>query len=311
MGNVVLMRRFTHASCPMPHASSTMTRLNIRKTYKLYINGEFPRTESGRFYPVKTKSGELLANACRGSRKDLRNAVQAARKAVPGWSGKTAYNRGQILYRIAEVCESRAAELVDELRRQGSAAADARKEVERIIDRWVYYAGWSDKYPQMIGSVNPVAGPYYNFTVPEPTGVVGVVCPEEPSLLGLVSRVAPAMVGGNTVVVITSESKPLAAITLGEVFETSDVPGGVVNLISGLKSELVPWLAAHMDVNAIDTTGVAADAIASVQKTAAENVKRVVHFDEAIGWTDERRSQSPYAIFDFQEMKTVWHPMGM
>jgi acyl-CoA reductase-like NAD-dependent aldehyde dehydrogenase len=288
-----------------------MTRLNIRKTYKLYINGEFPRTESGRFYPVKTKSGELLANACRGSRKDLRNAVQAARKAVAGWSGKTAYNRGQILYRIAEVCESRAAELTEELRNQGSTAADAKKEIERVIDRWVYYAGWSDKYPQMIGSVNPVAGPYYNFTVPEPTGVVGVVSPEEPSLLGLVSRIAPAMVGGNTVVVITSESKPLAAITLGEVFETSDVPGGVVNLISGLKSELVPWLAAHMDVNAIDTTGVGAEAIAGVQKTAAENVKRVVHFDDAIGWTDERRSQSPYAIFDFQEMKTVWHPMGM
>ena len=288
-----------------------MPRLNVRKTYKLYINGEFPRTESGRFYPVKTKSGELLANACRGSRKDLRNAVQAARKALPGWSGKTAYNRGQILYRIAEVCESRAAELVDELRRQGSAAADARKEVERVIDRWVYYAGWSDKFPQMIGSVNPVAGPYYNFTVPEPTGVVGVVSPEEPSLLGLISRVAPAIVGGNTVVAITSESKPLAAITLGEVFETSDVPGGVVNLISGLKSELVPWLAAHMDVNAIDTTGVPGDAIANVQKTAAENVKRVVHFDGAgIGWLDERRSQSPYAIFDFQEMKTVWHPMG-
>jgi len=287
-----------------------MTRLNIRKTYKLYINGEFPRTESGRFYPVKTQSGELLANACRGSRKDLRNAVQAARKAQPGWSGKTAYNRGQILYRIAEVCESRASELIEELRNQGSTAADAKKEIERVIDRWVYYAGWSDKYPQMMGSVNPVAGPYYNFTVPEPTGVVGIVSPEEPSLLGLVSRVAPAMVGGNTVVVITSESKPLAAITLGEVFETSDVPGGVVNLISGLKSELVPWLAAHMDVNAIDTTGVNGDAIANVQKTAAENVKRVVHFDDAIGWTDERRSQSPYAIFDFQEMKTVWHPMG-
>jgi len=287
-----------------------MTRLNIRKTYKLYINGEFPRTESGRFYPVKTQSGELLANACRGSRKDLRNAVQAARKALPGWSGKTAYNRGQILYRIAEVCESRASELIVELRSQGSTAADAKKEIERVIDRWVYYAGWSDKYPQMMGSVNPVAGPYYNFTVPEPTGVVGIVSPEEPSLLGLISRVAPAIVGGNTAVVITSESKPLAAITLGEVFETSDVPGGVVNLISGLKSELVPWLAAHMDVNAIDTTGVKGDAIANVQKTAAENVKRVVHFDDAIGWTDERRSQSPYAIFDFQEMKTVWHPMG-
>ena len=289
-----------------------MVRLNVRKTYKLYINGEFPRTESGRSYAVKTKGGELLANACRGSRKDLRNAVQAARKALPGWSGKTAYNRGQILYRIAEVCESRAAELVHELRRQGVPAAEARKEVDQVIDRWIYYAGWSDKYPQVFGSVNPVAGPYYNFTVPEPTGVVGVVSPEEPALLGMVSRIAPAIVGGNVAVAITSESKPLAAITMGEVFETSDVPGGVINLISGLKSELVPWLASHMDVNAIDTTGVDSAAIAAVQKSAAENVKRVVHFDAAsIGWTDASRSQSPYAIYDFQEMKTVWHPMGM
>jgi acyl-CoA reductase-like NAD-dependent aldehyde dehydrogenase len=288
------------------------TRLNVRKTYKLYINGEFPRTESGRSYAVAGKGGELLANACRGSRKDLRNAVAAARKALGGWSGKTAYNRGQILYRIAEVCESRAAELADELRQQGATAAEARREVESVIDRWVYYAGWSDKYTQVFGTVNPVAGPYYNFTVPEPTGVVGVVAPEKPALLGLVSRIAPALVGGNTVVAITSEKQPLAAITLGEVFQTSDVPGGVINLISGLKSELVPWMAAHMDVNAIDTTGVASEAIPAVQKTAAENVKRVVHFDGAgIGWDDARRSQSPYAIFDFQESKTVWHPVGM
>jgi acyl-CoA reductase-like NAD-dependent aldehyde dehydrogenase len=289
-----------------------MPRLNVRKTYKLYINGEFPRTESGRFYAVNGKGGELLANACRGSRKDLRNAVAAARKALGGWSGKTAYNRGQILYRIAEVCEARAAELVDELRQQGATAAEARREVESVIDRWVYYAGWSDKYTQVFGSVNPVAGPYYNFTVPEPTGVVGVVAPEKPALLGLVSRIAPALVGGNTVVAITSEKQPLAAITLGEVFQTSDVPGGVINLISGLKGELVPWMAAHMDVNAIDTTGVASEAIPAVQKTAAENVKRVVHFDGArIGWDDARLSQSPYAIFDFQESKTVWHPVGM
>jgi acyl-CoA reductase-like NAD-dependent aldehyde dehydrogenase len=287
-------------------------RLAVRKTYKLYINGEFPRTESGRYYAVTGKGGELLANACRGSRKDLRNAVAAARKAVGGWGAKTAYNRGQILYRIAEVCESRAAELADELRRQGSAAADARREVEAVIDRWIYYAGWSDKYTQLFGSVNPVAGPYYNFTVPEPTGVVGVIAPEEPALLGLVSRIAPAIVGGNTVVAVTSEKQPLAAITLGEVFETSDVPAGVINLLSGIKSELVPWMAAHMDVNALDTTGVDAQAIATVQKTAAENVKRIVHFDAAaIGWDDARRSQGPYAIFDFQESKTVWHPIGM
>jgi len=289
-----------------------MPRLNVRKTYKLYINGEFPRTESGRFYPVKSKEGELLANACRGSRKDLRNAVQAARKALGGWSEKTAYNRGQILYRIAEVCESRAAELIAELRRQGSTAAEARKEIDQVIDRWVYYAGWSDKYPQVVGSVNPVAGPYYNFTVPEPTGVVGIVAPEEPALLGLVSRLAPAIVGGNTAVAITSESRPLAAITLAEVFANSDVPGGVINLISGLKSELVPWLASHMDVNAIDATGVASEAMPALQKAAAENVKRVIRFDaDAIGWSDARLSQSPYAIFEFQEMKTVWHPIGM
>jgi acyl-CoA reductase-like NAD-dependent aldehyde dehydrogenase len=287
-------------------------RLAVRKTYKLYINGEFPRTESGRFYPVRGKEGELLANASRGSRKDLRNAVVAARKAQPGWSGRTAYNRGQILYRIAEVCEARAAELADELRKQGSTAAEARREVDAVIDRWVYYAGWSDKYPQLFGSVNPVAGPYYNFTVPEPTGVVGVVAPDEPALLGLVSRLAPVIVGGNTAVAITSETRPLAAITLGECFQTSDVPPGVINLISGLKPELVSWLAAHMDVNAIDTSGVPAEIATKIQQTAAQNVKRVVHFDaEAIGWDDMRRSQSPYAIFDFQESKTVWHPMGM
>src|SRR5688500_1541022 len=276
-----------------------MARLNVRKTYKLYIGGEFPRTESGRFYAVRGKGGELLANACRGSRKDLRNAVVAARKALPAWSGRTGYNRGQILYRIAEVCESRAAELADELRQQGSTAVAARKEVESVIDRWVYYAGWSDKYTQLYGSVNPVAGPYYNFTIPEPTGVVGVVAPGQPARLGLVSRIAPALVGGNTVVAITSESRPLAGITLGEIFQTSDVPAGVINLISGIKSELVPWLASHMDVNAVDTTGVAPDAIANVQKTAAENVKRIVHFDaEEIGWSDGRRSQGPYAILD-------------
>jgi acyl-CoA reductase-like NAD-dependent aldehyde dehydrogenase len=289
-----------------------MTRLNVRKTYKLYINGEFPRSESGRSYAVNAKGGELLANASRGSRKDLRNAIAAARKAFGGWSGKTAYNRGQILYRIAEVCEARAAELIDELRRQGSSAAEARKELDATIDRWVYYAGWSDKYSQLFGSVNPVAGPYYNFTVPEPTGVVGIVAPEEPALLGLVSRIAPVIVGGNSAVVLTSEKRPLVGVTLGEVFETSDVPAGVVNLISGIKSELIPWMAAHMDVNAIDATGVASEALVAVQQAAADNVKRFVRFEaDKIGWSDARLSQGPYAIFDFQESKTVWHPMGM
>jgi acyl-CoA reductase-like NAD-dependent aldehyde dehydrogenase len=286
--------------------------LNVKKTYKLFINGEFPRTESGRFYPVHGKKGELVANASRGSRKDLRNAVVAARKAFPGWSGRTAYNRGQILYRIAEVCEARSAELVEELRRQGTSAAAARREIELVIDRWVYYAGWSDKYVQIFSSVNPVSGPYYNFTVPEPTGVVGVIAPDAPALLGLVSRLAPAIVGGNTVVAVVSETGPLVAITLAEAFATSDVPAGVINLLSGVRSELVPWLAAHMDVNALDTSGLAKEDAASVQKIAAENVKRLVHFDAATtGWEDARRAQGPYSIFDFQESKTVWHPIGM
>ena len=285
----------------------------MRKTYKLYINGEFPRTESGRYYPVAAPKGDgVLANACRGSRKDLRNAVVAARKAFGGWNGKTAYNRGQILYRIAEVCEARTAELENELRQAGLGKPAARVEVQRVIDRWVYYAGWSDKYSQIFGSVNPVSGPYYNFTVPEPTGVVGIVAPETPSLLGLVSRLAPVIVSGNTAVAIPSERNPLPAITLAEAFATSDVPAGVINLISGFKSELVPWLAAHMDVNAIDATGVEKDALAAVHTAAAENIKRVVRFDaNGIDWHDPRLAQSPYAIADFLEMKTVWHPMGM
>jgi len=285
-------------------------RLPVRKTYKLFINGEFPRTESGRFYPIYSGKGEeLLANACRGSRKDLRNSVVAARKAFPGWSGKTAYNRGQILYRLAEVCESRASELEDELRALGAGKEAARLEVEQTIDRWIHYAGWSDKFQQILGSVNPVAGPYYNFTVPEPTGVVGIVAPEEPSLLGVVSRIAPAIVSGNTVVVIASERSPLPAMTLGEILVTSDVPAGVVNLLSGIKSELIPWLAAHMDVNAIDCSGVDPELLTKVQITATDNVKRLIRArGEEIDYAND---QSLYAIADFLELKTVWHPMGM
>ena len=282
-----------------------MKRLNVKKTYKLYIGGEFPRTESGRFYPVVHEE-QLLANACRGSRKDLRNAVVAARKAFPGWSDKTAYHRGQILYRIAEVCESRAGELEHELRQFGLTRLQARKEVEQVIDCWVYYAGWCDKYPQVYGTVNPVAGPYYNFTVPEPTGVVGVVAPETPALFALVSRIAPALVAANTVVAILSESQPLPSITLAEAFANSDVPGGVINLVSGLKRELVPWLASHMDVNAIDCSGVDPEMLAKVETAAAENVKRIVGKNGA-----DALAASPYAIYDFLELKTVWHPMGM
>ncbi|MDX1583360.1 MAG: aldehyde dehydrogenase family protein [Thermoanaerobaculia bacterium] len=284
-------------------------RLDVRKTYKLFIGGQFPRTESGRFYPVYSAGGEtLLANASRGSRKDVRNAVAAARKAFPGWRDRTAYNRGQILYRMAEMCESRFAELQDELEKTGMKSSEAEREVAGTVDRLVYYAGWADKIAQLYGSVNPVAGPYYNFSNPEPTGVVGIFAPEESALLGLVSRIAPAIVPGNTVVVLTSESKPLPAITLAEIIATSDVPGGVVNLITGLKEELASWLASHMDVNAIDVTGLAEELASKAAAAAADNVKRVIR-SEIEDWTSER-AQSPYAVQDFLEIKTVWHPVG-
>lgn len=285
-------------------------RLDVRKTYKLFIGGQFPRTESGRFYPVYSDGGEtLLANASRGSRKDVRNAVAAARKAFPGWSGKTAYNRGQILYRMAEMCESRSGELRTELEKTGAKASEAEREVAEAIDRLVYYAGWADKITQLYGSVNPVAGPYYNFSNPEPTGVVGMFAPEESALLGLVSRVAPAIVGGNTVVALPSESKPLPAITFAEIIATSDVPGGVVNLITGLREELSSWLASHMDVNAIDVTGLDETLASKATASAADNVKRVVR-SETEDWYSER-ARSPYAIQDFLEIKTVWHPVGV
>lgn len=284
-------------------------RLEVRKTYKMFIGGQFPRTESGRYYPVYSAGGDaLLANASRGSRKDVRNAVVAARKAFPGWSGKTAYNRGQILYRMAEVCESRSGELQDELEKTGLKAAEAEREVAETIDRLVYYAGWADKYTQLFGSVNPVAGPYYNFSTPEPTGVVGIVASEESALLGLVSRIAPAIVSGNTVVVLASEARPLPSITLSEVVATSDVPGGVVNIITGQKAELISWLASHMDVNAIDLSGAEGELASKASALAADNVKRVVNAGTG-DWYAER-ARSPYAIQDFLEIKTVWHPVG-
>jgi len=264
-----------------------MARLPIKKTYKLFVGGAFPRSESGRTYEAQGQ------NVARASRKDLRDAVVAARAAQPKWGAMTAYNRGQVLYRIAEMMEAR----VDEF----AALADGRDEVERAIDRWVWYAGFADKLAQVLGSANPVAGPYFNFTVPEPTGVVGIVAPDEPPLLGLVSRIAPAVVGGNAIVALASETKPLAAVELAEVLATSDVPGGVVNLLTGQRAELAPWLAAHMDVNAIDLTG--ADGLrADLEQAAAENVKRVV-----LGAPD---AQSVYEISAFLELKTVWHPIG-
>jgi acyl-CoA reductase-like NAD-dependent aldehyde dehydrogenase len=264
-----------------------MSRLPVKKTYKLFIGGDFPRSESGRTYEAEGQ------NVARASRKDVRDAVRAARSALPKWSGMTAYNRGQVLYRLAEMIEARAAEFAD--------LSTGREEVERSVDRIVWYAGWADKLAQVLGSSNPVAGPYFNFTVPEPTGVVAVIAPDDPPLLGLVSRVVPVLTGGNTVVALASETRPLAAIELAEALATSDVPGGAVNVLTGHRSELAPWLASHMDVNAIDLTG--ADGHSpELERAAAENVKRVVHGDPD--------SQSPWEVASFLELKTVWHPVG-
>jgi len=263
-------------------------RLPVKKTYKLFIGGAFPRSESGRTYLAQEQ------NVARASRKDLRDAVRAAREALPKWAGMTAYNRGQVLYRLAEMLEARRTDL--------GALCSGTKEVDRAIDRVVWYAGWADKLAQVIGSANPVAGPYFNFTIPEPTGVVGILAPEEPALGGLVSRLAPALVGGNSVVAVASESSPLAAVELAEAVATSDVPGGVVNILTGRHEELAPWLASHMDVNAIDLTG-ADGRLGDLERAAAENVKRVVR-----GAADD---QSPWEIASFLELKTVWHPIGV
>jgi acyl-CoA reductase-like NAD-dependent aldehyde dehydrogenase len=275
-------------------------RLPVRRTAKLSIGGQFPRSESGRTYEVVSADGKFLAHAARASRKDLRDAVVAARGALAGWAARTAYNRGQILYRVAEIMEGRRAQLEDELRDSG--AADPADEVSRAIDRWVWYAGWADKIAQVAGGANPVAGPYFNFTVPEPTGVVGVIAPAEPSLLGLVSRIAPVIVSGNVAVAVASESSPLPAVSLAEALATSDVPGGVINILTGFPSELVPWLAAHMDVNAIDLTGCPDDLIPEAERAAADNVKRV----HRAGPAEQHLSE----ITAFVEFKTVWHPMG-
>ena len=264
-----------------------MTRLPVKKTYKLFVGGGFPRSESGRTYEAEGQ------NVARASRKDARDAVVAARKAQPGWAGATAYNRGQVLYRLAEMMEARAADL--------AAVCSGKKEVEAAIDRVVWYAGWADKLAQVIGSSNPVAGPYFNFSVPEPTGVVALIAPEEPALGGVVSRLAPAVVGGNAVVAVASESRPLAAIELAEAIATSDLPGGVVNILTGFHDELAPVLAGHMDVNALDLAG-SNGQVTELERLAADNVKRVVH-----GSADE---QSPWAIASFLELKTVWHPIG-
>ena len=293
------------------------SRIDVRKTYKLYIGGAFPRSESGRSYVVRAADDTPLANACRASRKDLRDAVRAARKAAQPWADKTAMNRGQVLYRVAELMEGRRDQFVAEVAQaEGLRDNRARESVARAIDRWVWYAGWADKIAQVLGSSNPVAASYFNFTIPEPTGVVGVVAPEPSSLLGLVSRLAPPLVAGNAVVVLASETRPLPAVTLTEVLATSDVPGGVVNVLTGLKRELVPVLAGHVDVDAIDVWGVPDDLRTDVELVAADNIKRLARrpagtTDARFDWLDDRAAERPEWIAAFLEMKTVWHPIGV
>lgn len=286
-----------------------MSHLEVLKTYKMYIGGQFPRTESGRFYKVHNSNGDLLANACLGSRKDVRNAVKSARGAFDGWSKRNAYNRGQILYRVAEMMESRSAEFMKELTQIGFSEKDAEADINASIDRWIYYAGWTDKYQQVFGSVNPVASAHFNFSILEPTGIVGIIAPEESPLLGLSSMVAATLAGGNTCVVLAYEKYPLPSIVLAEVLNTSDVPGGVVNIITGKREELVEHLAGHMDVNALCyTDALPAEMVTNIDELAAENIKRILKQRVDDWYADD--AQNPYFITQFQETKTTWHPVG-
>jgi acyl-CoA reductase-like NAD-dependent aldehyde dehydrogenase len=284
-------------------------RLAVRKTYKLYLGGAFPRSESGRSYEVTDAKGRFLANAAWASRKDVRDAVVAARGAFGKWSGTTAYNRGQVLYRVAEVMEGRSEQFVEEVAAgEGLSTAKARSAVDAAIDRWVWYAGWTDKLAAVVGGTNPVAGPYFDFSLPEPTGVVAVLAPQRSSLLGLVSVLAPVLAGGNTAVVVSSKERPLPAVTLGEVLATSDVPGGVVNILTGDAGELGPWLAEHADVDAVDLAG-AGPLAAELERSAADTIKRVLRAPEAEpDWTADPGLSR---MTPFLETKTVWHPIGV
>ncbi|MEU7600064.1 aldehyde dehydrogenase family protein [Streptomyces sp. NPDC041003] len=287
---------------------SESTRLNVFKTYKLYVGGKFPRSESGRVYEVSDSKGNWLANAPLSSRKDARDAVVAARKAFGGWAGATAYNRGQILYRIAEMLEGRREQFVREVgEAEGLSKSKAGAVVDAAIDRWVWYAGWTDKIGQIVGGANPVAGPFFNLSTPEPTGVVTVIAPQDSSFLGLISVIAPVIATGNTAVVITSEKAPLPALSLGEVLATSDLPGGVVNILSGKAAEMGPHLASHQDVNAIDLAGADAALAKELEIAAADNLKRVLRPQPVDDWTADPGTSRMTA---FLETKTVWHPTG-
>ncbi len=286
-----------------------MTRLAVPKTYKLYIGGTFPRSESGRVYEVVTRKGDFLANAAKASRKDARDAVVAARAALGGWSNSTAYNRGQVLYRIAELLEGRRVQFVDEIvKSEGVSAAAASAQIDEAIDRWVWYAGWADKYAQAAGNANPVSGPFFNISVPEPTGIVAIIAPQTGgSLIGIVSAIAPALVAGNTVVVVANETAPLSAISLSEVLATSDVPGGVVNILTGSPAEIAPWLASHSDINALDLVGAGALDWVELQIAAAETLKRVLPPENGT----DAASPTLDRILAFTETKTVWHTKGI
>jgi acyl-CoA reductase-like NAD-dependent aldehyde dehydrogenase len=278
-------------------------RLEVKKTYKLFIGGSFPRSESGRTYEVRGKDGIFIANPSLASRKDLRDAVVTARSAQPGWAAATAYNRGQVLYRIAEMLEGRSSQFVSEISQiHGISLQDALEEVHSAIDRWVWYAGWSDKLAAINGSTNPVAGPFYNFTIPEPMGVVGAIAPENQSLLGLVNAIAPIIVSGNTTVVLASTCSPLPAITFAEVLATSDLPAGVCNILTGFKDELSPWFASHMDIDGLDISGMEESTHSHIKIGGVENLKRIHSFSSGA---------NPQRILAFMEAKTVWHPIGI
>jgi acyl-CoA reductase-like NAD-dependent aldehyde dehydrogenase len=283
-----------------------MSRLDVHKTYKLYIGGKFPRTESGRYYPINNAKGDLIANVCLASRKDFRNAVVVARKAQQSWANVTALNKGQILYRIAEMLEGRKEQFIAELISQGETKGAAQSEVDLAIDRLVYYAGWSDKFQQLFSTVNPVSSAHFNFSNLEPVGIVAIIAPEKQSLLGLISMIAPTMVGGNTVIILASESSPLTAISFAEVLNSSDVPNGVVNILTGKKDELIHHMASHMDVNSIIYCGQDQKVIKTISELASENLKRTAFYKKKDWSSDE--SESPYFIEKTQEIKTTWHP---
>lgn len=303
-GHVAVQRR-----APRVQDDHGSSRLPVLKTYKIFIGGKFPRTESGRYYALRNRAGEPIANICLCSRKDFRDAVVAARAAQASWAARSAYNRSQILYRIAEMLEGRAAQFVDELAQLGVPASAAAREVQSSIDRALYYAGWADKYQQVFSSVNPVATSHFNFSILEPTGVVAVIAPQTPALLGLISTILPPICGGNTVVALASHDMPLPAVTLAEILATSDLPGGVVNILTGTRKELIEHFATHMDVNAVVYCGNDAADATLIREKSAINVKRAIVYDRHDWNSDD--GQSPYFILDTQETKTTWHPIGL